>query len=175
MAVYKSNKPTKDGRIWFFRIKYKDMFGNIKDYTSSKFKFKKEAVEHESQYRLNLKNFKGTTISKTFDELFEEYMYYKKQEVKKQTIPKIENIYTHIHTNLGNVKVDELSVENFNKFKSELDKLKRNGKPFSISYKNKILTLLKALINHSSKFYNINSTIPELCGNYKSVNEQKKK
>ena len=28
MAVYKSKNPTKDGRQYFFRIKYKDVLGN---------------------------------------------------------------------------------------------------------------------------------------------------
>ena len=29
MAVYKSKTPTKDGRSFYFRIKYKDIFGHI--------------------------------------------------------------------------------------------------------------------------------------------------
>lgn len=41
--VYKSNKSTKDGRRYFFRVKYKDIYGKTVDYTSSKFLTKKEA------------------------------------------------------------------------------------------------------------------------------------
>ena len=40
MAVYKSKNPTKDGRQYFFRIKYKDIFGVSHDYTSKNLKAK---------------------------------------------------------------------------------------------------------------------------------------
>ena len=54
MAVYKSKKPTKDGRQYFFRIKYKDIYGISHDYTSPKFKTKKEADEEEARYRIKI-------------------------------------------------------------------------------------------------------------------------
>ena len=49
MAVYKSKKTTKDGRQYFFRIKYKDIFGVSHDYTSQKYKGKKEAENEEAK------------------------------------------------------------------------------------------------------------------------------
>lgn len=33
MAIYKSKTATKDGRQYFFRIKYKDILGEVHDYT----------------------------------------------------------------------------------------------------------------------------------------------
>ena len=39
MAVYKG-VPTKDGRQYFFRIKYKDIFGETIDYSSKNYKIK---------------------------------------------------------------------------------------------------------------------------------------
>ena len=56
MAIYKSKTPTKDGRQYFFRIKYKDIFGEVHDYSSGKFKSSKEAKEEEARYRLKIVN-----------------------------------------------------------------------------------------------------------------------
>ena len=46
MPVYKGTK-TKDGRSFYFRKKYKDIFNMQKDYTSCKYLTKKEAEEAE--------------------------------------------------------------------------------------------------------------------------------
>ena len=54
MAVYKSKKATKDGRSYFFRIKYKDILGNTHEYTSPKYKTLKEATNEEALYRINV-------------------------------------------------------------------------------------------------------------------------
>lgn len=54
MTVYKSKKSTKDGRQYFFRIKYKDIFGVSHDYTSKKFKGKIEAEYKEAIYRIKI-------------------------------------------------------------------------------------------------------------------------
>lgn len=42
MAIYKTKNPTKDGRQYFFRVKYKDIKGEIHDYASKKFKTLKD-------------------------------------------------------------------------------------------------------------------------------------
>ena len=40
MGVYKAKEgKTKDGRVWFFRIRYQDMDGRRKQYKSGKFAF----------------------------------------------------------------------------------------------------------------------------------------
>ena len=54
MTVYKSKKSTKDGRQYFFRIKYKDIFGVSHDHTSKKFKGKIEAKYKEAIYRIKI-------------------------------------------------------------------------------------------------------------------------
>ena len=56
MAIYQSKKTTKDGRSYFFRIKYKDIMGITHDYTSPKFKKRSEAVDEEALYRIYAEN-----------------------------------------------------------------------------------------------------------------------
>lgn len=34
MAVYETKNPTKDGRKYYFKIKYKDILGKSHDYSS---------------------------------------------------------------------------------------------------------------------------------------------
>ena len=46
MGVYKAKEgKTKDGRVWFFRVRYQDMDGRRKQYKSGKFATKKEAED----------------------------------------------------------------------------------------------------------------------------------
>ena len=47
MAVCKDPKPTKNGRAWYFKFSYKDVFGATKQYRSKRFLTKKEASDAE--------------------------------------------------------------------------------------------------------------------------------
>ena len=51
MGVYKAKEgKTKDGRIWFFKLRYQDMDGRNKQYKSGKYATKKEAEEDGEPY-----------------------------------------------------------------------------------------------------------------------------
>ena len=45
MGVYKDNRPTKDGKIWFYKLQYQDIDGTHKTKKSGRFATKKEAEE----------------------------------------------------------------------------------------------------------------------------------
>lgn len=47
MPVYKSKDKTKDGRQWYYKCQYKDVYGEIKTKKSKKFSSKKEASDEE--------------------------------------------------------------------------------------------------------------------------------
>ena len=53
MSVRKSEM-TKDGRCWIFKTKYINLSGEKKDYSSKKYKTKKEAQEAERLFLLSL-------------------------------------------------------------------------------------------------------------------------
>lgn len=42
MGVYKDNRPTKDGRIWFFKTQYEDIDGFFKTKKSGRFVLRKK-------------------------------------------------------------------------------------------------------------------------------------
>ena len=93
MAVYKSKKATKDGRQYFFRIKYKDIFGEVHDYSSPKFKNKKDAESEEAKYRVKVNNKEAYVSVLTIKQVYAEMMALKKNQVKKQTILKLSLIH----------------------------------------------------------------------------------
>ena len=50
MGVYKDNRPTKDGKIWFFKTQYEDIDGLYKTKKSGRFHTKKEAIKYGKQF-----------------------------------------------------------------------------------------------------------------------------
>ena len=74
MPVYKTKNPTKDGRQYFFRIKYKDIFGEIHDYSSPKFKNKKDAESEEAKYRIKVDSKEAYVSNITIDQAYVEYI-----------------------------------------------------------------------------------------------------
>ena len=167
MAVYESKTSTKDGRKYFFRIKYKDILGEIHDYTSPKFKNKRDAVEQEALKRIEL----NTTISNksiTIDAIYKEYYLKKSKEVKKQSLAKINDLYKHFEP-IKNYKINDININIYKKFSSYIENLN-----FSIKHSNKIIGLLKSLITYSSKYYNTSDSILKFIEPFKEVNVMKK-
>jgi len=149
MTVYKSKTPTKDGRQYFFRIKYKDLMGISHDYSSQKFKTRLEAINEEASYRIKIGESKITTGNVTIKQAFEEYMKNHEQKVKKQTAIKINELYQHLIP-YGNIKINSLDYAKINKIQNDL----ANKDTIGVKRKNKILTLLKTIIKSGNKYYN---------------------
>lgn len=168
MAVYESKQLTKDGRKYFFRIKYKDIFGQTHDYTSKKFKNKKDAVTEEALYRIRINQQELANSNITINDIYLEYIIKKEKEVKKQTLNKINNIYKHLEC-ISNIKINDFNVIKYKQFKKNIEDLN-----FTTLYSNKILGLLKSLIIFSNKYYNTNDSILKFIEPFKSVNEFKK-
>lgn len=168
MAVYKSKKPTKDGRQYFFRIKYKDIFGVSHDYTSQKYKGKKEAENEEAKYRIKISEQKTNTSNITIDEIFNEYIEEKKKIVKKQTIFKDITYYIHL-SSIKDKKINQIDLNTYRKLNNYINNLN-----FSVRYKNQILGLFKRLIIYSNKYYNTSDSILKFVENFKDVNTIKK-
>jgi len=145
MAIYKSKTPTKDGRQYFFRIKYKDIFGEVHDYSSSKFKNKKDAENEEARYRIKINEKNLNTFSVTFKDIYSEYIEKRKKVDKPQTIKKIEVYFTHLKA-IHDIKANDITLNQYKKLELYLDSL-----PFQANYKNKPLDLFKSLIVYSAK------------------------
>lgn len=168
MPVYKTKNPTKDGRQYFFRIKYKDIFGEIHDYSSPKFKNKKDAESEEAKYRIKVDNKEAYTSQITIDQVFNDMYQNKKNEVKVQTLIKEKNLYKHLEK-IKDKKINEINVKMYNELliNTLSDKL-------SIAYKNKIIGLFRRIITYSNKIHNTSDSILKHANNLKKVNDIKK-
>lgn len=165
MAVYKSKTPTKDGRIYFFRIKYKDILGKVHDYSSPKYKSQKDAINEEAIYRIKVANQNICTSTITFGQAFNEYIATK--QVKKQTIKKIQEKYKHLEI-LKDIKINNIDLQKYKLIVKNLD-----DNNFSVSHKNKILNLFKSIIKFSNLYYNTNDSILKYVIKYKDNNLKK--
>lgn len=168
MAIYKSKKTTKDGRQYFFRIKYKDIFGVTHDYSSPKFKNKKDAETEEAKYRIKIQENNINTSNIKFKDIYNEFIERKKKVDKPQTIRKYEVYFGHLKA-LHDVKINELSLNQYKKFECYID-----GLPFQACYKNKLMGVFKSLIAYSAKYYNTSDSILKFVSTFKDINVIKK-
>lgn len=168
MAVYKSKKATKDGRQYFFRIKYKDIFGEVHDYSSPKFKNKKDAESEEARYRIKIDNKEAFISNITINQAYLEFRENKSKKVKKQTMIKDEKLYRYFD------KVKDKKINDIN-LKIYKDLFLANIKSgLSTDYKNKIIGLFRNIIIYSNKLHNTSDSILKYVENFTKINEIKK-
>lgn len=166
MAVYKSKIATKDGRQYFFRIKYKDILGIKHDYSSPKFKTLKDATNEETLYKLQIMQNKTSISNVTLDQIWKEYYNYKLDKIKRQTLNKLMVQYNGYLKFLGNIKINDFNIKHYQYFKNKL-----NENNLSDVYKNKIQGLLSSLIKYSNKYYSTSAEVLKYFEAFKEVNK----
>ncbi len=85
MAVYKDKTPTKDGRCWFYKLRFDELDGRHTQKRSKKYATKKEAEDAEFEFKLKLHSHENQS-NMTFKEMIQIFIDYKKDKVKKQLI-----------------------------------------------------------------------------------------
>lgn len=161
-------KQLKSGVKYCFTLRYTDIYGNTKQYTSKGYETKKEAELEEAKFRIKVDENKITTSNMTFKIAFLEYLEYCKDKMKVQSLRKLEN-QSKIFEPLFNIKINEFNIQNYKQLQLYMD-----HKGYSIEYKNKVLGLLKRVIKYSNKYHNTNDNMLNFIENYKRVNEMKK-
>ena len=84
MGVYKDNRPTKDGKIWFYKLQYQDIDGTHKTKKSGRFATKKETEEAEFNFKMQL----HTNVNQneaTFEDMIQLFLNFKKKHVRETT------------------------------------------------------------------------------------------
>ncbi len=161
-------KQLKSGTKYSFTLRYTDIYGNTKQYTSKGYDTKKEAEIEEAKFRIKAQEKKITSSNVTFKQIEQEYIQYKTNEIKIQTVRKIEN-QIKILEPLNDIKINDFNMNTWKQFKVYLE-----SKNYSVVYRNKIIGLLKMLIKYSKRFYNTSDSMLGLMDNYKEVNKMKK-
>lgn len=161
-------KQLKNGIKYAFTLRYTDIYGNTKQYTSKGYDTKREAELEEAKYRIKINEKKVNVSNLTFNQIFMEYVEYKKNQIKLQTVNKIIDLYKVLEP-IKEVKINNFDLGMYNQFRLYLEK-----KDYSVNYKNKVLNLIRSLINYSRKYYNTSDTILNFIDNFKEVNKIKK-
>lgn len=161
-------RKTKTGVKYSFTLRYKDIFGSSKQYTSKGYETLKEAKQEEAKFRIKVEENKVSTSSLTFNQIFIEYLEYRKKDMKVQSIKKLENLYK-IFEPIGDKKISIFNINDYKQFVIWIE-----SKGYSIEYNNKIIGLLKRLIRYSTKFYNTSDNMLNFIENFKEPNKMKK-
>lgn len=161
-------KQLKSGIKYSYTLRYKDIYGNTKQYTSKGYNTKKEAELEEAKFRIKVQEKKITISNVTFQDVYNEYIEYKIKTVKLQSLNKIKDLSKYLEP-IINIKVNDLDLATYNKYNLYVDK-----QGYSTNHKNKILNLLKILINYSHKYYNTSDSILAFIDNFKEINQIKK-
>ena len=164
----KEKEATKDGRSWIVDLSFKDYLGRRKRYHSKKFATRREAKDHEAEYKTNIKNF--TEFSNiTFKQLIDEHYNYQLDKVKTTTLYNYKNMMVYLEP-LYNIKIDTFNIRHY-----ELWRQYMNEKNISTRYKNGIYKYLKAVMNFGTKWYDISFVkVYNKMSNFTNPNERKK-
>lgn len=154
MGVYKAKEgKTKDGRVWFFKLRYQDLDGRNKQYKSGKYATKKEAEEAELAFRMKLYNHENQDKI-TLDEMIDLFVDNRTStiEVKPTTLYNYGNKKNYLKS-LLNVKLKDFNINHYDNWKKEI-----NASNLSTRYKNEILKFLKSVLNYAMTWYDFNLT-----------------
>ena len=141
MAVILLNKKewTKDGRKWIFYTRYKDLSGKTKQYKSKKFLNKKEAIEAERLFLLQLDKYRPDN-DMTFKDLYTAFYEYQQDKVKETTLNTYKDRMRYMGI-LDNVELVNLNGEDYQRWRNEINKLDIRS-----TYKRDIQKFIKMVI-----------------------------
>ena len=164
MGVYKSKKPTKDGRYWFFRISYKNFENETKTYESKKFATKKEAEKEQALFVLKNKQ----SSKKEFDTIAKAYFEEMYRKRKESTVYCYENVYNkNIKPYFERKEINSINIQDINKWREIMLKI-----GFKISYLNKCYTILNSIMKFAQKNYGLEKNYVEIVGCFENTSEE---
>ena len=168
MPIYKSNAPTKDGRIYYFTASYTDNNGEHKQYKSKKYATKRECQKAEAHFLSNIGEYiSGTGI--TFADAGTELLANEYNQLKPKSYKSLETKVNHVVALIGNIKIDKITTKQYQKFINDVRNLN-----YSVPYLNDILSAAKRITRYASKMHNVNSAVPYQFDNIKDVNKKPK-
>lgn len=145
----KQSEWTKDGRKWIFQTRYKDLDGNIKKYKSRKYFTKKEALEAERTFLLELDKYRPDT-DMTFKDLYTAFYEYQKDKVKDTTLQTYLDRIRYMEL-LDNIKCKDFTIQHFEAWRKKILEYSLSNRT-----RNHIYKFLKTIMNFGTKLYNLN-------------------
>lgn len=168
MPIYKSDAPTKDGRIYYFVVSYTDLNGNYKKYKSKKYQTKKEAQKAEAHFLANIGEYSfGTAV--TFKDAGTELLATEKPQLKPKSYRGLETKVNHVIDLIGNVRIEKLTTQQYQQYINDVRNL-----GFTTDYLNDILATTKRIVRYAAKMHNVNNLVPFQFSNIKEVEKKPK-
>ena len=167
MPVYKDKVSTQDGRCWYYKTNYTDVFGNHKQTKSKKFATKTEAKHAEAKFLSEIGSPDSSRPNDmTFRQLYEKFLENREAEVKDTTKRNYANKVRHIECFMD-IKCRDFSIEMFEEWKKSIN----NNNNISLGYKNELLKFLKSILNYGISWYNFDfNKIYRRITNFKNPN-----
>ena len=153
MPVYRSKEKTADGRCWYFQVS-QSVGGSNKKYKSRRFATKQEAEKAEAAFLLAGGHVAADRI--TFGQVADEYLAEKKQAMKPQSWLRARVLCGHVCGPLRAVPVAAMDVSLYETFRRSV----AENASWSVSYKNKILNQVKALITFADRRHDVSNRLP---------------
>ena len=169
MPIYKSKNPTKSGKIFFFKVYYKDAFGNKKQKSSRLYEKKSEARDAELKFLAELKENKNAPMDMTFEDLYYKFREFQDDKIRESTKRNYENKLKYLKPFMK-VKCKDYNIEHYEKWKKMLNK-----SDLSTGTKNDILKFWKSILNYGRDWYGYEfNHVYRKMTNFKNPNEMRK-
>lgn len=143
MPVYKD----KERGTWYFKVRYKDIYGRSRQKMKRGFEKRSEAIKAEAEFLASANKHFSDDV--TVDEVFEHNINHKR--FKEKTIRRRTNEYNlHIKPRFGHIKIKDITAQQVADFKADLEKNFTSLNSARTVYSN-----FKVLINHAIKFFGL--------------------
>lgn len=170
MPVYKTKNISKDGKCWFFKSNYKDIFGAMKQKCSKLYSTKTEAKEAEMEFLNSLKENKNAPIDMTFKELYSKFREFQDDKIRITTKRNYEQKLIYLESFM-NLKCKDYTIEHYEAWKAKMNK----KSTLSTTTKNDVLKFWKSILNYGSSWYNFDfNQVYRKMTNFNNPNELKK-
>ena len=157
MAIYKEkeDKWTKDGRKYYYKCYYIDMYGNNKRKRSKLYLSQKEAKEAEREFLTNIKNNDEHDYNVSFEKVYNEWLNLKKDKIKVTSYYRLKcNLNKNILKYFKNFKLSSIKYNIIDNWKKELINM-----AMSVKYKNSIIKYLKEILTYAKINYEFDEKI----------------
>lgn len=158
MPVYNEtdkSKWTKDGRHYYFKCYYTDLYGNRKQKQSKMYKTSSLAKDEERAFLNKVSFSDDNDVNVTFEKVYNEWLDFKKKLVKSSTFY---GIYTrtksHIFEYFKNKKLHNIKFNHIMEWNSIIEKSN-----YTVGYQNTLTGYLIEILNFARDNYNFDRKI----------------
>ena len=155
MPVYETNKPTKDGRKYYFRCYYVDKYGKRKRYESKKYLGKRECERAERKFLESTEHKDLTDNDMMFVDVYNEWLDYKKTKVKSTTFyARKKRADYHILPTFKEYKLHSIKLNIITEWRDKILNLN-----ISLEHRYRIVTDLKEILEYARDNYDFDNKI----------------